>query len=210
MQKEIQQRKRFHRPSGSLFFLHVCLCSPAQHMCTRAVTSSLCDRTDRQGRPGGLHAVSATFYLALRPHNLPLVCASLKASNTWASALKCCRHIIENHPTFYRIKAFKVLQCLYEDVCERVFIVSHLGGIGFVPYAVPTLNRPHYLPIPLLCLSLLSFPTGRPVPSNGFRRSSRARHSYPWAKLNRTKSHEVPSKERPLNTGSTSAMFLVL
>lgn len=64
------------------------------------------------------------YYLALHPHNLPLLCASLKASNTWASTLKCCNHIIENHSVFYRMGPFKAVQYVYKDVYKCVYAVT--------------------------------------------------------------------------------------
>lgn len=128
-------------------FVHPCFCTAAQHMCKRAVTSSLCDHIDRQVRPGGLHAVSATLYLALHPHNLLLLCASLKASNARASTPKCCNHIIENHSVF-SIGCDYLKECVYEDLCECVhFVLSQLWGIAF-PDAEPILSRPLYLRIP--------------------------------------------------------------
>lgn len=152
--------------------LFVCIChgTPAQHMCMHAVTSSLCDHIDRHGRPRGLHAVSATLYLALHPHNLPLLCTSLKASNTWACAPKCCCHIIEKHSVFYMIWPLNVVRYVYKDV------YAWYKGIAF-PRAVPALKRPLYLPLPSLSPPP-SFPQS--IPSNGFSRCSWARHSCQW------------------------------
>lgn len=83
-------------------------------------------------------------------HCTPIICLycaqASKASNTWASTLKCCFHIIENQSVFYRMWPFKAVQYVYEDVRECVCaVISQLWGIAF-PHAVPILNRPLYLP----------------------------------------------------------------
>ena len=120
-------------------------------MCLRAVTSSLCDHIDRQGRPRGLHAVSATLYLALHPHNLPLLRASLKASNTWASTLKCCYHIIENHSVFYRMRPFEAAQPVftlsYLSCEEQLFLTlcQFLTGLR-ISLSLPSCPSPPLLP----------------------------------------------------------------
>ncbi len=131
------------------------------------------------------------YYLALHPHNLPLLCASLKASNTWASTLKCCYHIIENHSVFYTV------QYVYEDVCECISVVrdsfsscsANSKQASLSPY--PSHVRPS------------SFPPS--VPSNGFCRSSWARHSYPWpsktgpkvTKFQVKNGHSIPPLSQP-------------
>lgn len=132
--------------NGVMGFYSICLCLWASSQHVYASSDIISVRPHWQaGHLEGSTQSRPHYYLALHPHNLSLLCVSLKASKTWASAVVTS--------VFNNTGLFKAVQ--YR------LMTSQLSNTANFPHAMLILNRRLYLPI-----APMSVPPPSPCPSS--------------------------------------------